>query len=130
MGADPSSPTIAVELERVIALAVETWRARSSHAIASLPAYAGVRRALREVDGILRDVQVSVVDPTGQVYDEGMAVRVLDVEFPPGGCSGRRIVVETLAPVVLHEGTVVRQGEVVVSCECHRKEQEDSQRHV
>jgi hypothetical protein len=105
--------TVPVSLLALAELAVEWWR---------LDRWAGgaegegvhARHVARRLARFLSEYGVEVLDVAGRAYEPGLAVEVLDAftdaRLPPGS----QVIDETVAPVVLFRGTVVRHGQVVV----------------
>ena len=62
---------------------------------------------------ILAERDIELQDRTGQVWDEGDPVDV--VNAPEAAQSGASVVTSTLEPVVLRQGKVVRRGKITVS---------------
>jgi hypothetical protein len=94
-------------------VAVEWWR---------LERWAGggdetrlvARHVARRLERFLTGVDIRVLDPIGQPYDAGLALEVLDSAEDLSLPAGSTVVNETVAPIVLRKGTVVRHGQVVL----------------
>jgi len=100
--------SLEVPLSSLAELAVDCWRLErwaGAEESASL-----ARHVARRLGRFLAEREVSVVDLTGRAYDPGLAVEVLDVV----GSGPAQVVGETVAPVVLWRGRVVRHGQVIV----------------
>ena len=111
-GEIPSS--VAVPLSAIVELGVEQWRLTAW--LARLPgaAAAPARRAARKVDDFLRAREVEVRALDGHPFDAGLAATVVHAEDDPGMADGEAVVSETVAPLVLWRGRVVRPAEVFV----------------
>lgn len=94
-------------------MAVECWRLERRAAGAG-PEGAHARHAARRLGKFLDECELSVLDLTGQRYEGGLAVEVLDVTRDASLADGAEIIEEMIAPVVLWRGTVVRHGQAVV----------------
>lgn len=107
-----------VSLQAAVDLATEWWRLDRLTAIgdASLPpnSRAAIRHTARRIRQFLRELQIEVVDLTGQPYDPGLAVEVLDTAGGDASSGTRAIIREMVLPVVLRQGTVVRYGQVII----------------
>lgn len=105
--------TLNVALSSLAELAVEWWRLErwAGGAEESSPQ---VRHAARRLGRFLNEHGLEVLDVTGHPYEPGLAVEVLDAfedkHLPPGA----QVVDETVAPVILFRGAVVRHGQVVI----------------
>ncbi len=110
---DELPQSVPVSLDALAELAVEWWRLdRWAGGAESSGAHA--RHAARRLAKFLSEHGLEVLDVAGRAYEPGLAVEVLDAirdaRLPPGS----QVVDETVAPVVLFRGTVVRHGQVVV----------------
>ena len=113
MSPEPPAPSLDVPLPELIALAVEHWRL--SRWLAGQPAgQAGTaRHAIRRIDDFVKGCELEVRDLDGRPFDAGLAARVVDAvedgRLPPG----RAMIAETVSPLVLWKGNVVKAAEVV-----------------
>ncbi|HYP51975.1 MAG TPA: hypothetical protein VEQ42_00455 [Pyrinomonadaceae bacterium] len=104
-----------VPLASLADLAVEWWRlARwlASRAEESQSSHA--RHLARRLGKFLEERGLTVVDLTAQKYTPGLAVEVLDVLTDDSLPEGVEVIDETVAPVVMWRGAVVRYGQVVL----------------
>ncbi|HEV2765353.1 MAG TPA: hypothetical protein VGV38_20390 [Pyrinomonadaceae bacterium] len=108
-------PTLEVPLTSLAELAVEWWRlARRLAAQRDEGQQAHARHLARRLGRFLEERELTVHDLTGQKYAPGLAVEVLDVLADESLEEGFEVIDETVAPVVLWRGAVVRYGQVVV----------------
>ncbi len=107
--------TVEVPLSSLVELAVEWWRldrwangpqsdGRASHA----------RLVARRLARFLDEHGLSVLDLAGRPHEPGLAVEVLDVVADARLPRGSELIDETISPVVLFRGLVVRHGQVIV----------------
>ncbi len=104
-----------VPLASLAELAVDWWRL--DRWLSALPAEAPVshvRHAARRLHRFLSEQEVAVRDLTGQAYEPGLAVEVLDALEDASMTDERVMIDEMVAPVVFWRGTVVRHGQVVI----------------
>ena len=110
---DELPKSLEVSLSSLAELAVECWR---------LERWAGgeevnapqARRVARRLGKFLSDNGLEVLDMTGRAYEPGLAVEVLDAYNDSTLAPGAQVVDETVSPIVLWRGSVVRHGQVVV----------------
>jgi hypothetical protein len=116
--------TMEVKISDLADLAVDVWRL---HRWAFMNGFERdrtvARQASRTLSSFLTETGVEVCDLTGQAYDPGHAVEVIDVEHAPNGPTDSANIVEMIAPIVLWQGRVIRTGQVIV-CRGQKQEQE------
>ena len=110
---DELPKSIEVSLSSLAELAVEWWRLErwAGDAPESAPQ---ARHVARRVKGFLSAHGLEVLDVTGRAYEPGLAVEVLDAYADPTLPAGAQVVSETVSPIVLWRGSVVRYGQVVI----------------
>ena len=101
-----------IELQPLIELALDHWRLERSLAGASGNELAAARHASRRIGDFLKRFELEARSLEGMNSDGGLAARVLDVVDDPALPEGKAVVDETLSPLVLWRGKVVRQAEV------------------
>jgi hypothetical protein len=100
--------------EGLLTLATETWRAqRELERMRDQQTAIGLRYSLRKVRGVLEELGISYLDLTGQRYDAGMSVDIIDVEGE-GGDAADLVVKEMMAPIILWNGALLAWGEAVL----------------
>jgi hypothetical protein len=106
---------LAAPLQALAELAVEWWRldrwANGPQADAS---NATARHVARRLGKFLDERGLSVLDLTGRPHEPGLAVEVVDVVRDAALAPGAELIDETVAPVVLWRGQVVRHGQVIL----------------
>jgi hypothetical protein len=110
---DELPQTLNVALSSLAELAVEWWRLER-WAGAAEDSSPQARHAARRLGRFLNEHGLEVLDVTGRAYEPGLAVEVLDAFEDAGLPAGSQVVDETVAPVVLYRGAVVRHGQVIV----------------
>jgi hypothetical protein len=114
---DELPQTLNVSLSSLAELAVEWWRLER-WAGGSEESSPQARHAARRLGRFLSEHGLEVLDVTGRPYEPGLAVEVLDAFEDARLPAGSQVVDETVAPVVLYQGAVVRHGQVVVRKGC------------
>ena len=106
--------TIDAPLGALAELAVEWWRlerwAGGAEAVSAAPA----RHVARRLGRFLEERGLSVLDLTGRAHEPGLAVEVVDVIADAALAPGAELIDETVSPVVLWRGRVVRHAQVVI----------------
>jgi len=111
--------SLEVPLASLIELAVESWRLRrwlSDSAVDKLKA--PVRHVARRLEEFLKERAIEALDIMGQPYEPGLAVDVVDVIPDANLPEGPGVIDETVAPIVLWRGAVVKHGQVVTRRGC------------
>ena len=105
--------SIEVTLSSLAELAVEWWRLErwAGDASESAPQ---ARHVARRMKSFLSAHGLEVLDVTGRAYEPGLAVEVLDAYTDASLPAGARVIDETVSPIVLWRGSVVRHGQVVI----------------
>lgn len=104
-----------VPLDSLVELAIESWRLE--HWLAGLPpekAASKLRHIARRLQKFLTERELAALDLTGQKYEPGMAVEVLEVLTDEHARTQEKLIVEMVAPIILWRGRVVRHGQIVV----------------
>ena len=109
---DQSQHKIEIELQPLIELAVEHWRLERSLSSASAGDLAPARHATRRIGDFLKRFELEARSLDGMACDAGLAARVVDVVDDPALPAGEAIVDETLSPLVLWRGKVIKQADV------------------
>ncbi|MFA5659486.1 MAG: hypothetical protein WC900_09425 [Oscillospiraceae bacterium] len=98
----------------IIELATAYWRLNKwvgeCGCTKKLPAFSSLR-IIRE---FLDSEGVSVLDMTGTIYDSGFSVDIIHVEAPEI-LSEKPVIMEMLMPLIIKKGTVVQNGQAVLS---------------
>jgi hypothetical protein len=106
--------TLPVALSSLAELAVEWWRLDRWANGGARDSAPHARHVARRLAKFLSDHGLEVIDVTGRAYEPGLAVEVLDAFEDARLPKGSQVVDETVAPVILLRGTVVRHGQVVI----------------
>jgi hypothetical protein len=106
--------TMEIASADVVAIAVEYWRL--STWLAGIAGNTGIaRHAVRRLGDVLARWQVEVQSLEGRPFDAGLAAKVIDTVDDPLAPLGTDTVCETVSPMVICRGVVLRPAEVVVS---------------
>jgi hypothetical protein len=110
---DELPESIEVSLSSLAELAVEWWRLERWAGDASESALRA-RHVARRMKSFLDAHGLEVLDVTGRAYEPGLAVEVLDAYADASLPTGARVIDETVSPIVLWRGAVIRHGQVVI----------------
>ena len=110
---DELPKSLAVSLSSLAELAVEWWRLERWE-VGSEESSPQARHAARRLGRFLSEHGLEVLDVTGRPYEPGLAVEVLDAYADASLPAGARVIDETVSPIVLWRGAVVRHGQVVI----------------
>ena len=105
--------TICVEAGKLADLAIECWRlGRWLRGAERDKTRLPVRHVARKLERFLAECGIEIEDPEGEPYADGLAVEIVEVVDDERTASPS--VAETLRPIVLWRGRVVREGQVVL----------------
>ena len=113
MNPEPAPSSLNVPLASLIELGVEHWRLSVWLATQPSKDAAAARHALRRMEDFLKRCELEVRPMDGLPFDAGMAARVIDTVDDPKLPAGKSFVAETLSPLVLWRGNVVRDADIV-----------------
>ena len=115
MNPDPAvqPDKLEVSVNDLVNLAVEHWRLSSW--LATVGGNIGIaRHAVRRMGDVLSRFQIEAQSLDQRPFDPGLAAKVIDTVDDPNAAKGTDTVIETLSPLVIWKGTVVRAAEIVV----------------
>ncbi|MDB5330414.1 MAG: hypothetical protein JWP03_1565 [Phycisphaerales bacterium] len=114
MSDTPVPQSLSVPMQSLVGLGVEYWRLtqwlEESPSAGSAPA----RHAIRRLQDFLHASELEIRGMDGMPYDPGLAARVVDTIDDPAMPAGQAIVAETMTPMILWRGQVVKPADVVV----------------
>jgi hypothetical protein len=105
---------VSVAVEQLAGLAVEHWRLSGALSSGSVSG-ALVRHSLRKMEDVLKSLGLEARSLDGMIYDPGLNVRVVDKMVTPVIKDDTAVIAETVAPLVLFGGRVVKTAEVVLA---------------
>jgi hypothetical protein len=116
MNESPLPESLPIAFAQMVNLAVEYWRlARWLQAAGSAASAGPARHSVRKLEDFLKKHEFDVQHLDGRSFDPGLAARVIDTVEDASISPGKIIVIETLSPMVLWRGQVVRPAEVVTA---------------
>jgi hypothetical protein len=108
--------TVAVSFSSLVQLAVEHWRLANWLTASATGTSAGpARHVARKLDDFLKKHELEVQTLDGRAFDAGLAVKVIDTVENNSLPSGQVMIVQTLSPMVMWRGQIVRPAEVVTA---------------
>jgi hypothetical protein len=105
--------SVSVSVPALAALAVEYWRLVSWLNAANAASSGPARHAVRKLGDFLKANDLEVEAMEGKTFDPGMAVVVVDTLEDDQLEDGKAVIEETVSPMVLWKGKVVKNAEVV-----------------
>jgi hypothetical protein len=108
------TPVYELSKDQIVTLALEIWRMWSS-VKSNSPNSDAHHDSVRKLMEVIEEAGCKFVDLTGQAYDAGLAVDILDTEVDRDQPVGALIVKEMVSPVIVWQGSVVHFGQVIVS---------------
>lgn len=108
---NPETPpeSIPVTLSALADVGVECWRMGRMAGAAAGPA----RHSLRRIEDFLKRCELEVQALDGRAFDAGLAARVVDAIDDPALPEGQSVIAQTLQPMVLWRGIVIRPADVI-----------------
>jgi hypothetical protein len=107
----PNPEPLTISPDQLVTLAIEHWRLSQALGERATPP---ARHALRKIADLLASFQVEVQSLDGLQYDAGMSVTVIDRISHPAVPPGIEAIIETVSPLILLKGQVLKTGEVIV----------------
>ncbi|MEA2067470.1 MAG: hypothetical protein U9O65_10360 [Thermotogota bacterium] len=106
--------SILLPKDTVITLAIETWRLwQMMKRVKNKANSVGLRYSVRKMKDALEAQGCSFIDITGQRYDEGMAVDIIDIEGENKD-NAVKLVKEMMAPIILFKNELLIYGQVIL----------------
>jgi hypothetical protein len=110
-----SNDTLDVKISALADFAVELWRLQQWAFKSGFEKERGIaRHTARKLGSFLTEKGFELCDLTGQPYDPGLSIEVIDTEHDTDSPAGSISIGEMIAPVVFWRGQVIRAGQVVV----------------
>ena len=98
---------------KISEVAVAWWRIDKWLENTDVERKMAVKSSLRTIKSFLHDNDIEVIDLTGQVYENGLAVEVLnDIDSIP---DENAIIKEMISPIILQSGSVIEFGKVFLT---------------
>jgi len=108
---DKQVTSLQVGINSFADLAVECWRlGRCLSAIDENNQKVALNYIHRKLNRFIEDNGLQALDISGQSFDPGLALEVIETIETEGVPQGTSIVGEMTSPIVLHEGRVIRHG--------------------
>ena len=107
--------SVDVKISALADLAVEAWRLQRWAFMSGFEKERGIaRHTARKLGSFVTEMEFELCDLTGQPYDPGLALEVIDTEYRADSPVDTPKIAEMIAPIVLWRGRVIRTGQVVV----------------
>jgi hypothetical protein len=112
---DSSAPeSLSVPFSSLLNIGVEYHRLATWLETAGQNGTAPARHAIRKLADFLKSCELEVQSMDGKPFDPGLAVRVVDSVEDRSLPKGKAMISETLSPLILWRGSVVKAADVVV----------------
>ena len=100
--------------EALATLAIETWRlCQNLEKLPNQPNIVALRYSARKLRQTLENQGCSFLDYTGQIYDAGLAVEVIDIEADESK-ENKLIIKEMVVPIILFQNKLLVSGQVIL----------------
>jgi len=107
--------TVEVEISALADLAVDCWRLQRWAFVDGYERDRIVpRQVFRALSSFLSRAGLEICDLTGQAYDPGLAVEVIDSEVDSTAPKASARIEEMIAPIVLWNGSLIKTGQVAI----------------
>jgi hypothetical protein len=115
MTLDEIPRSVDVPIRSLIDLAIECWRLNRwlAHSEGD-SSFLAIRHVARRLGEFLKGNEIETMDLTGHPYEAGLAVEVVDSVKDESAAEGYAVIDETISPIVVWHGTVVKLGQVVM----------------
>ena len=104
-------------------LALNYWRLMNWVNQSNVDRKMAANSALKKIGAYLEKQQVSLMDLTGQRYDDGYAADVMGIESERDVSEEELNVIEMVKPIIMYKGSVIRYGQVILGDEQSRKKE-------
>lgn len=118
-------------------LAISYWRMDKWLNNANVERKMAASSALRSIKKYLDANGVEVVDLTGQKFDSGLAVDVINNDIPEGSDDSNALISEMIKPIIMQNGSVIQFGQVSIGLTVKKqiennpaKEEQSQKQHV
>lgn len=106
---------IALPRNAMVPLALEIWRLwRMVESRQDQPYALPLRYSIRKMRQVLEAQGASFIDLTGEMYDAGMAVDVIDTEGEKADEQMNLMIKEMIAPIILFNDVLLSHGQVIL----------------
>lgn len=115
---------IALPRHAMATLALEIWRLwRMVESRQDQPHALPLRYSIRKIKQVLEAQGTSFIDLTGEMYDAGMAVDVIDTEGEKTDEQETLMIKEMIAPIILLNEELLSHGQVILQWKMKSNEQ-------
>ncbi len=112
---DTKKDLISLPKNTVTTLALETWRLwQMLEKVKDKKNTIGLRYSVRKMKNALEAQGCSFIDVTGQIYDAGMAVDIIDIEGEKKEDVTKLVIKEMMAPIILFKNKLLMYGQVIL----------------
>jgi len=106
---------IEIPLNKLIEISVAWWRFNRWLArYESDRSLVVARNISHKLEELLKECHIEIIDIENKVYDPGLAVEIIDIIEDPDLIECDGIIDETITPIIMFQGTVLKQGQIVL----------------
>ena len=102
-------------MNKIIDLSIAYWRLEKWVCAVSVERKMAAESSLRTIKEFLDENKVTVIDLTGQPYDQGLSVEVMYYEDEDSEDDKTPVITEMMSPIIIQDGNVIKFGQVVIA---------------
>lgn len=106
-------------MNKIIDLSIAYWRLEKWVCAVSVERKMAAESSLRTIKEFLDENKVTVIDLTGQPYDQGLSVEVMYYEDEDSEDDKTPVITEMMSPIIIQDGSVIKFGQVVIAKNPH-----------
>ena len=106
---------VQITMQAACDISLECWRLSRAVSSAKEANHGAVLRySVGRIEDVLKGVGLEIVDLAGRQYDAGLAPEVSHVVLDDTLPEGHAMIEETISPIIMWHGQIIRPGQIVV----------------